>query len=98
MRGDDKRIRLSDECYCLSSAAVAALPKKGHETVPVVVSQGTCTETVRRRMVRVRLYGRATEYLADVVTGGLYRVSDGQCMSSSFRRADMDMKQPRKAA
>lgn len=84
--GQDRRLRLSTEFACLSSAAVLALPKHGIEVATVQVITGAYVEHVERRVVRIRLYHKPTEYLADVVTGTLYRVRDGACMGSPARR------------
>lgn len=82
--------QLDDEAFCLGSRWITALPKAGRIRVEVATRLGKVIEKSVRVVVPVlvKVPGspQGVEYLADVVTGTLYEVVSGLCMTSSQRR------------
>lgn len=68
---------LSHEGSMLTNAAITKIPKRAHIEVNVSGQLGT----LARKMVLVRSVGGAI-YLADVITGTLYELNDGWCLTS----------------
>lgn len=84
--GQDKRMRLSDEGLMLTTTAVYKLPRVGRRPATVGTRFGKKRVRSQITVVPVRPYGHRVEYLADVVTGSLYPLSGGLCLSSPSRR------------
>lgn len=82
--------QLADEAFCLGSRWIMSLPKAGRVKVEVTTRVGKVVEKSVRVVVPVLVkvpgHPQGVEYLADVVTGGLYDVKTGRCMSSSRRK------------
>lgn len=84
--GQNKWLCMSDEGRMLAQRSVERLPRSGRSVVTVETRMGKARLRASIAVVSVQPYGCAESYLADVVTGSLYRVSDGRCLTSSARR------------
>lgn len=80
--GTDRRIRLSDEGLMLTTTAVYNLPRLGRRPATVETRFGKKRVRSQITVVPVRPYGHRVDYLADVVTGSLYPLAGGLCLSS----------------
>jgi hypothetical protein len=79
-----ENLRLYGEARCLSEASMRMITSS--EADPFRVhSDFDGVETVVR-CVRVRIKGWSSVYLADKVTGTLYREDTGRCLTSAYRR------------
>lgn len=75
-------LKLDNESLCLSSNSIREIFKRQHALMHVESTFGDSTI----KAVRCKIKGWDGIYLADRVTGTLYRENDGSCLTSSFRR------------
>lgn len=77
-----ENLKLDDEAACLASISMQSVSKAKYQLMRVMSSFGDSTI----KAVRCTIKGWQGIYLADRVTGTLYREEDGVCLTSTARR------------
>ena len=77
-----ENLKLDDEAACLAAISMQAIAKAKYQLMRVMSSFGDSTI----KAVRCTIKGWQGIYLADRVTGTLYREEDGVCLTSTARR------------
>ncbi len=77
-----ENLKLDNEAACLSAGSMQSVSKAKYQLMRVMSSFGDITI----KAVRCTIKGWQGIYLADRVTGTLYREEDGVCLTSTARR------------